>query len=334
MSLPSRRIADQIPVMTLFPASPAAAAAESDGDGDNITDWCLEQFQDRYGDQIKVTKNDIWEYLYGVMHAPDWREKYAHDLQRSLPRVPLADDFEAFRAAGRQLMDLHVNFETVPEHPEVICFVDGKLNEGESPDAIPLFDEEPEDASSSEEPEDASSEEPEDASSSEDEMGASSENEKGASSSEEPEGASSENEEGASSEDGGSKSSPYRIDDRMRWGRNPDTKKRDDRTILEVNPRCKLTSIPLKAHDYKVSGRSPLEWAVDSLRRKVDKASGIVDDPNGWHRWANEPFELIRHLRRLAYLGAESARIIGELPPSLSDSCFLPGDEAAADGDG
>ena len=327
MSLPPRRIADQIPVMTLFPASPAAVAAESDGDGDNITDWCLEQFQDRYGDQIKVTKDDIWEYLYGVMHAPDWREKYAHDLQRSLPRVPLADDFEAFRAAGRKLMDLHVNFETVPEHPDVICFVDGKLNEGEPPDAIPLF---------AEEPDGASSEKADGASSEKADGGASSEKEEpDGGGSKEDGGASSENADGGSSSaDGGSKSSPYRIDDRMRWGRNPETKKRDDRTTLEVNPRCKLTSIPLEAHDYKVSGRSPLEWAVDSLRRKVDKASGIVDDPNGWHRWENEPFELIRHLRRLAYLGAESARIIGGLPPSLSDSCFLPGDEAAADGDG
>ncbi len=264
MSLPARRIADQTPAMTLFPSSPAAVAAESDGDGDNITDWCLEQFGERYGAQVKVTKDDIWEYLYGVMHAPDWREKYAHDLQRSLPRVPLADDFEAFRAAGRKLMDLHVNYETVDEHPDVVCLVDGEPDEG------------------------------------------------------------------------GSAAEAYRIDDRMRWGRNPDPKKkkRDDRTTLEVNVRCKLTSIPLEAHDYKVSGRSPLEWAVDSLRRKEDKASGIVDDPNGWHRWEHEPFELIRHLRRLTYLGAESARIIGGLPPSLGASCFLPGDEPAADGDG
>lgn len=227
--------------MTLFPG--ASAADDAADDRDNITDWCLEQFRSSYGEG--VTKDDIWEYLYGVMHAPDWREKYAHDLQRSLPRVPLAEDFEAFRAAGRELMDLHVNYENVPEHPDVVCLLDGKPDEGSSEDAA------------------------------------------------------------------------YRIGERMRWGRNPETKKRDDLTTLEVNARCQLTSIPLEAHDYTVSGRSPLEWAVDSLRRKVDKPSGIVDDPNGWHRWEHAPFELIRHLRRLAYLGVESARIIGELPPSL-----------------
>ena len=88
---------------------------EEPTDDDNITDWCLEQFHGRYGDHI--TKDDVWEYLYGVMHAPDWRERYKHDLQRNLPRIPLADDFEAFRATGRKLMDLHINYETCDEHP-------------------------------------------------------------------------------------------------------------------------------------------------------------------------------------------------------------------------
>ena len=71
----------------------------SSDDGDNVTDWCLEKFHARYRDE-SITKDDIWEYLYGVMHAPDWRDNYKHDLQRNLPRVPFAPDFEAFRSAG------------------------------------------------------------------------------------------------------------------------------------------------------------------------------------------------------------------------------------------
>ena len=73
-----------------------------------------------------------------------------------------------------------------------------------------------------------------------------------------------------------------------------------------------------QAHDYDISGRSPLQWAIDSLRRKTDKYSGIVDDPNGWHEWADEPFNLIRHLRRLVRLSVETARIVASLPPSLT----------------
>ena len=61
----------------------------------------------------------------------------------------------------------------------------------------------------------------------------------------------------------------------------------------------------------------PLEWAVTTLAVKHDKPSGITDDPNGWHVWADEPFNLIRHLRRLAHVGAQSAAIIAALPQSL-----------------
>jgi len=208
-------------------------------DTDNITDWCLEQFHNRYGPHI--TKDDIWEYLYGVMHAPDWRERYQHDLQRNLPRIPLADDFEAFRTAGRALMDLHIGYETADEHP-VTCLVDGQPDEGGAdPDA-------------------------------------------------------------------------YRIDKKMRWAKTGNEK---DRSTLEINHRCKLVGIPDEAHHYTVSGRTPLDWAIDSLRHKHDKPSGITDDPNGWHAWADEPFNLIRHLRRLTNISVETARIVNSLPPSL-----------------
>ena len=109
----------------------------------------------------------------------------------------------------------------------------------------------------------------------------------------------------------------YRIEARMRWGKDVD--KKDDRTVLILNSRCRLVDIPAEAQDYEVSGRSPLQWAIDSLRVKHDKASGIVDDPNGWHVWADEPFNLIRHLRRLVFVSVETARIVASLPPSLPE---------------
>ncbi len=213
---------------------------EPAGDGHNITDWCLEQFQAKYGDQ--VTKDDIWEYLYGVMHAPDWRQRYRHDLRRNLARIPLADDFGAFRSAGRELMDLHIGYEAVDEWP-VQCHVDGEPDEGQADDDA------------------------------------------------------------------------YRIEERMQWGRSPD--KSEDRSVLLVNSRCQLVDIPSAAHDYEISGRSPLQWAVDSLRRKEDKKLHIVDDPNGWHEWSEEPFNLVRHLRRLVRVSVETARIVANLPPAL-----------------
>ena len=209
---------------TLFESADARDYSDS-----NVSDWCLEKFQEVYSPDI--TKTDIWEYLYGVMHAPDWRAKFQVELQKNLPRIPLVPGgfsaFKSFQEAGRELFSLHVNYEAGPEADLKV------VSEGND----------------------------------------------------------------------------FRIHDIMRF--------RDDKTVLEVNPTCRIVDIPASVHSYQISGRSPLEWAVDSLRIKKDSKSGIVDDVNGWRAWRDDPYELIRHLLRLAYIGIRSAEIVAALPPSL-----------------
>lgn len=82
---------------------------------DNITEHALTQFQDAYGDQ--VTKDDVFFYVYGLLHSPDYRTRYAADLKKSLPRIPLVEDAQAVIDAGRRLSELHLGYETVPAHP-------------------------------------------------------------------------------------------------------------------------------------------------------------------------------------------------------------------------
>jgi predicted helicase len=60
-----------------------------------------------------ITKWDIFYYVYGLLHHPAYRERYADNLKRELPRIPFAPDFWAFAEAGRKLADLHLNYETV-----------------------------------------------------------------------------------------------------------------------------------------------------------------------------------------------------------------------------
>src|ERR1035441_10643876 len=55
---------------------------------ENITDWGLLEFQTRYGDR-KISKWDIFHYVYAVLHHPQYRERYAANLRRELPRIPL-----------------------------------------------------------------------------------------------------------------------------------------------------------------------------------------------------------------------------------------------------
>jgi predicted helicase len=83
---------------------------------ENVTDWALAQFRERYGDK-KISKWDIFHYVYAVLHHPAYRERYAANLKRELPRVPFAPDFRPFADAGARLAELHVNYERQPEYP-------------------------------------------------------------------------------------------------------------------------------------------------------------------------------------------------------------------------
>ncbi len=93
---------------------------------DSITDSTLSKFRDAY--DAKVTKEDVFYYVYGVLHSPEYRTRFAADLKKMLPRIPLTkdpNDFRAFSDAGRELAEWHVNYETVEpwnlkEHTELL----------------------------------------------------------------------------------------------------------------------------------------------------------------------------------------------------------------------
>jgi predicted helicase len=85
---------------------------------ENITDWALAQFQAQYGPE--VTKWDIFHYVYALLHHPQYRERYAENLKRDLPHIPLLHRAEAFQTCaqiGQQLMELHLHYEQAREYP-------------------------------------------------------------------------------------------------------------------------------------------------------------------------------------------------------------------------
>lgn len=84
-----------------------------------ITDEGLTHFQSAYAGE-KISKKDMFYYVYGLLHSPDYREKYADNLAKELPRIPrvkTAADFWMFSQAGRNLAALHVNYERVEPYP-------------------------------------------------------------------------------------------------------------------------------------------------------------------------------------------------------------------------
>ena len=78
---------------------------------DNISDTALKAFQEHYSDDT-ITKDDIFDYVYGILHAPSYREQFANDLSKMLLRIPYAPDFHAFAEVDKQLTDLLLNYET------------------------------------------------------------------------------------------------------------------------------------------------------------------------------------------------------------------------------
>ena len=83
---------------------------------ENITDWALKQFRGHYGDKT-ISKWDIFHYVYGLLHHPEYRKRYQANLKRDLPRLPYAPGFWEFAKAGKRLGKIHVGYEDVEEYP-------------------------------------------------------------------------------------------------------------------------------------------------------------------------------------------------------------------------
>ena len=190
---------------------------------DNISETAKRAFCGHYSDN-SITGDDIFDYIYGVLHSPTYRARFANNLSKELPRIPFAPDFWAFAESGHQLADLHLGYETCREYPLKLLSDRGEhLLIGHK---------------------------------------------------------------------------------KMKWAD-------DNRTTLIINEHVQLADIPPEAHEYKVNGRSPLEWFIDRYQVKQNKRSGIVNDPNGWFE---DPKELIAAMRRVVYVSVETVRLVESLP--------------------
>ena len=116
-------VTNRIPILDLaFEKTQCFPFYTYDEDGtnrrENITDWALTAFQSHYRDDT-LTKWDIFHYTYGLLHHPDYREKYEANLKRDLPHIPFAEDFWGFSEAGARLADIHITYESQPEYDKL-----------------------------------------------------------------------------------------------------------------------------------------------------------------------------------------------------------------------
>ena len=194
---------------------------------EGVSDYIYEQALKRYGKEVQ--KEDIFYYVYGLLHSPDYRKTFAHDLKKMLPRIPLVEarNFWKFSKAGRALADLHLHYESVPPHPDVQVIGDDTQS--------------------------------------------------------------------------------YSVA-KMRY-----PSKTEKHTIF-YNQYIRLENIPEKAYQYVVNGKSAIEWIMERYQVKVDKKSGIKNDPNDWSTEVGNPRYILDLLLSVIHVSTQTVDIVTGLP--------------------
>lgn len=210
---------------------------------DNITDATLVAYRAHYHDEVspsgeQITKEDIFFYVYALLHHPEYREKYAADLKKMLPRIPKVKEFWSYALIGRELAELHVNYETVEAHPAV------SLQWAKAAPTDPH--------------------------------------------------------------------QKYRVT-KLAWGKG-ETAKTQDRTTLVYNEYLTFTGIPVSEGEYRIAGRSPLEWVIDRYRVTTHKESGIVNDPNTFCAEIGNPAYIAELIPKLVTVSLRTQELLGALP--------------------
>lgn len=192
---------------------------------ENITDDMLRAYQRYYHDQT-ITKKRIFTYVYGLLHHTGYQSKFASFLRRVLPRIPMAPNFSIFSNTGRDLMDLHLSYDSCQRHDL------GK----------PLCD---------------------------------------------PTGF-----------------NKISFDRTTCVGPNGKLVKIDDKSVIKLDESILFKNVPKV--NYRVNGRTPVEWIIDRYKIRTDKKSGIVNNPC-------QGVEIVAVLERAVHVGSESDRLIANL---------------------
>lgn len=199
---------------------------------DNIASEHLAQFRRVAG--TSVTSDDIFHYVYALLHSREYLTRFANDLTRSLPHIPVLRNFAPFAEAGRALANLHLGYERLDPYP---------LGDPSDGQIVPTGD--------------------------------------------------------------------VRVR-KMRFAKHASGTL--DRSAIIYNDWITLTGIPDGAHRYMLGPRSALEWIMRGYAVTVDKASGIVNDPNDWCDEVGDPRYIIDLVKRIVTLSLETMRIVDALP--------------------
>ena len=277
---------------------------------ENITEWALEQFRTRYNDR-SITKWDIFHYVYAVLHHPEYRERYAANLRRELPRIPFASVTSGAEAlgGGSSNAGLKPGSSTVEPPPGVTAVEERPFRAALAAKKSRALA-----------PEDPSAQELQIPRSARDDKQQKASVSSASSAVKDLEVFRELAEAGqhladihvhyeqqaeyplTKTEKAGEKLD-YRVT-RMRLSR--------DKTSLLYNQFLTLSGIPKETYDYRLGNRSALEWVIDQYPVSTDKRSGITNDPNR----SDDPTYILRLIGQVVMVSLETVADCGFSPRS------------------
>ena len=260
---------------------------------ENITNWALEHFRNHYKDK-RITKWDIFYYVYGILHHPEYRAKYAENLKRELPRIPLAKDFYGFSKAGKELARLHIEYEKLEPWPlkfiettavapglsparaarkggGAVAAVSDRRRRSEIDATIPAVGTPPLQGAS-------------------------------VAASLPRHGGVKPPIRNADLKVAATIPLSYLVEDKMRLAK--------DHRSLKVNDSLTLSGIPPETFEYRLGNRSALEWVIDQYQVTEDNHSGIRSDPNR----PDDPEYIVRLVGQVIRVSLETVKIVKSLP--------------------
>ena len=204
---------------------------------DNISPKVIKLFQQQYKDN-SIDADAVFYYVYGILHSPIYRTRYANNFSKEFPRIPYAaskKDFWQFSEAGKQLGNWHINYEKHNVEPNIKII--------ENPDML-------------------------------------------------------------------SKDKDFYRVEKIKFG---GTRLSPVKTEIIYNDNITIAGIPSEAYDYKIMGKSPIEWLMERYKVNfdTDKGSGIKNDPNDW---SENPRYILDMIPCLAQLSIDTSRVVSKLP--------------------
>lgn len=174
---------------------------------------------------LGLDNSEIFYYVYGVLHSPEYKQKFANDLRKSVPRIPILKEKNKFVEIGKMLADLHINYESVTPFKELT--IESKSN--------PSY--------------------------------------------------------------------------KVKKMKHP---KRGVLDKIIFNNDITISNIPEKAYEYIVNGRPAIEWIIDQYQIKIDKTSGIEDDPN---TYTDDEKYIFNLLLSVINVSIQTVDLVNSLPP-------------------